>query len=87
MLESIGASFLSPTLNNPLVISFGLGLIRSVSGWLYHALEDNRITRYELKQLLHTFLRMIPQVLGWSAVGVPEVAFLSDMALSAVKKK
>jgi len=66
--------------SNPVIKSAILGLIRSILGWLYNALEDWKITRPELSQLGATVARTFLQVLGWESLGAPgEVALLSDM--------
>lgn len=86
VVAELATSMTSISLNNPLVTSLGLGLIRAVCGWAYHALENGKITIPEWKQLLHTILRFIPQVLSLAAIGIPALAFLTDMGLCRLEK-
>lgn len=71
---------------NPLFRTAIVSLARSVSGWLYHALEDGKIEIPEIKELGVTFLRMIPQAVGLGAFGIPaEGALITDITFSRIK--
>lgn len=89
---SIVNSLLEFSLNNPLVQATVIGLVRGVAGWAQHALEDGNVSLPELKQLGATILRLLPQSIGLSALGLPAVgALFSDVFVTklakAVKKK
>jgi len=79
-------SFAELNLSNPLLRTAVVSLARSVSGWLYHALEDGKIDMPEIKELAITFFRMIPQAVGLSAFGIPvEGALITDITFSRIK--
>lgn len=40
-----------------LIIAIGLPVLRSVGGWVSYALEDNKISKFELKKLFNTILK------------------------------
>jgi hypothetical protein len=68
------------------VKSVAPALVRGLAGWLYHSLEDGKIEVPEWRLLLHTWLRIIPQVVGLAAFGIPvEAAVFSDIAIERVK--
>ena len=81
-----------------LAIVVGVPIIRSVSGWLHHSLEDGKICTFELKKLADTVLRLgISGILiyfGASGIGLDvdvitasASAFVLDLLISAMKSK
>ncbi|MBI2112224.1 hypothetical protein HYT52_01685 [Candidatus Woesearchaeota archaeon] len=75
-------------LGNPAIRTVGVALARSFLGWVENILEDGKFDMYDLKQLLVTFVRTIPQALGWNATGLPvEAALLSDFFGTKLFKK
>ena len=79
-------------------IIVGLPIVRSGCGWAVHALEDNKVTRIELKLLLATVVRVgsigLIGYLGLNSAGleVPALAtaagaYIADKLFSALKKK
>lgn len=79
-------------------ILVGVPVLRSISGWLSKALEDNKITKYEIAQLLSTIVRVGSiTVVGWvglnefgidvSVFGASAGAFILDMLIRALKTK
>lgn len=78
---------------NPLVQSVLVGLVRGLAGWIQHAMEDGKIELPELKELGSTMLRLLPQSLGLSALGLPAVGalfsdvFVTKLAKAVEKKK
>lgn len=79
------------SISNPLIVSAAVAALRSFMGWLENASADGKVTMFEIKQLVGTFLRVIPQSLGLAAFGIPEAgAFITDMVFSKLassKKK
>ena len=78
-------------------IILGIPVIRSVGGWLNNALEDKRITPFEVQELLRTVIRVetiaIMTYLGLGGLGydVTEIgavasAFIIDMLFGSLKK-
>ena len=76
----------------------GIPMLRSVSGWAVKALEDNKIERFEVKQLVSTMIRVgLISVAGYlslnelgmdvSALAASFGAIIADMLFSAMKKK
>ena len=79
-------------------IVVGLPVIRSISGWAVKALEDKKVTNFELKQLVSTIVRVgsigLVAYFGINAAGfdvsalaTAAGAYLADIVLSAVKAK
>ena len=74
------------------LVVVGVPVLRSVAGWLQKALEDNKITSFEYKQLLSTVLRLgVPGLALYYGMEVPaEVAatipLLVDYVYSLLKK-
>lgn len=93
-IEQVLLDFTQISVGNPLFQSALVGLARGIFGWIENATGDGKITWPELKKLLETIFRMIPQVLGLGAllgdIG-PAAAFFSDWVLvkiaNALKKK
>ena len=56
-------------------IFIAVPVVRSVVGWLGHALKDNRITRFERRQLYRTVLSVgltsVMVYIGLDKMGVP----------------
>ena len=72
---------------NPLVQATVIGLLRGLAGWVQHSLEDNKITLPEIKQLISTILRVLPQSIGLTAFGIPAVgALFSDVFVTKLAK-
>jgi len=78
-------------------IIIGMPVLRSVGGWAVKALEDNKITTFELKLLASTVIRV--GVIGTvtylglngagvdvSAMGAACGAIVADMLFKALKK-
>ena len=92
-VEEVVFSFAQIGLGNPLVQSFAIGLIRAFGGWIQHAFEDGKITWPEIKELGASWFRVLPQVIGLSAAGIPPVAalatdvFVTKLAKVADNKK
>jgi small-conductance mechanosensitive channel len=67
-----------------ILIPFGAGLLRSVSGWLENALEDGKISQFEWGQLGSTVINVailsFGALFGLSALGF-DVNALSASAL------
>ncbi len=72
-------------------------IIRSVSGWAVKALADNRITRFEWRQLTQTVIRVgtigLMGYFGLSIAGIDNAAiasaigaFFADKAFNALKQ-
>ena len=72
-------------------------LLRSVGGWLYKALEDKKVSRYEWKELLKTIIRtttigtfVLLGAQNWGIdinyVGSAVTAILLDWIVSAIKE-
>jgi len=86
-------SFGVMSLANPLVRGLAIAVVRSLAGWIENSLEDGKITFPEVKQLIGTMFRVIPQSLGLEAIapGSGVGALFTDFALvklsNAVKKK
>ena len=77
--------------------AIGIPLLRSIGGWATKALEDNKVTKFELKQLLSTVLRtgIIAVMIYFgadgfgidvTAIGSAAGAVVFDMLLSAFKE-
>ena len=65
-------------------------IIRSVSGWAVKALADNRITRFEWRQLAQTVVRVgtvgLMGYFGLSIIGVDNAAIASAIGAFFVDK-
>ena len=42
----------------PLLLAIGTPIVRSVLGWLQHALADRKVTKFEWRQLAETTVRV-----------------------------
>lgn len=72
---------------NPLVQAVLLGLVRGLAGWAEHAAKDGKISWPELQELGATMLRLLPQTVGLSALGIPPVgALFSDVFVTKLAK-
>ena len=71
--------------------------VRSFTGWAAKALKDNRVTKFEMRQLLQTIIRVgtigIFGYIGLSVVGIDNAmiasavgAFFADKILNALKQ-
>jgi len=80
------------------VIVVGMPVVRSVVGWAEHALKDNKVTRFEAKELLTTVTRVgtvgLVAYFGLSSMGfdIPALAvgasaWIFDKIISAMKEK
>jgi len=78
-------------------IIVGMGIGRSVAGWAVHALEDNKISKFELKQLVATVVRVgilgVVAYTGFAVAGVDNAAvagavagFVADKLFGALKE-
>jgi hypothetical protein len=86
-IEEVVFSFAQIGLSNPLAQAFVIGGIRALGGWLQHAFEDGKITWPELKELGASMLRVLPQVIGLTALGVPAVgALITDVFVTKAAK-
>lgn len=76
----------------------GIPILRSVAGWAEHALKDNKVTKFELKKMFVTIVRVgaigIVGYLGLNGVGVDVSgiaagagAFIFDKVIHSVKKE
>ena len=77
-------------------VFIGVPVIRSLGGWLTHALQDNKITWPEWRLLIETILRVglmgIALWIGLEGLGIDvqaivaaAVAYLLDLILRAIK--
>lgn len=84
-------------IKNALII-IGIPIFRSIAGWAENALKDNKISKFEIKELITTIIRV--GIIGFStfyglngmgidvnAVGAGSAAILVDMLFSKIKKK
>jgi len=66
------------------LILVGAPVLRSVAGWASKALEDNRITRFELKKLAYTIvntgLLAVFGYAGFKLAGVDNAALAGGIA-------
>jgi hypothetical protein len=80
-----------------IAILIGVPVARSVAGWATTALEDNKINKFEVQQLLATIVRVgilsTMAYLGLQSAGVDQAAlvgavsgFFADKVFSAMKK-
>ena len=80
-----------------LLIVAGVPVVRSASGWAVKALADNRITRFEWRQLAQTVIRVgtigLMGYFGLSFFGIDNAAiasaigaFFVDKAFNALKQ-
>jgi hypothetical protein len=80
-----------------IAIVVGGPVIRSVAGWARVALKDNKVTNFEIKQLLETIVRVgtigVFAYFGLEATGVDQAAiiatasaFFADKVFSAIEK-
>ena len=73
-----------------LLIVAGMPVARSVSGWAVKALADNRITRFEWKQLTQTVIKVgtigLMGYFGLSILGVDNAALASAIGAFFVDK-
>lgn len=84
---AIWESLFQFTLANPLVQATLLGLFRGLAGWVQHAAEDGEIDMPEIKELIATVLRVLPQGVGLAAFGIPPVgALFSDVFVTKFAK-
>ena len=76
------------------MIVLGAPIARSIFGWAEHAFNDNKITKFEVKQLLSTVIRVgalgLMGYIGMSVAGIDNAAlasmagaFLGDKVLHA----
>jgi len=80
------AKFLELSFNNPVIVGLGVGVVRTFWGWLENAAKDGRISGFEVRQLIETMCRVIPQAIGLMAFGLPaEAALGTDMFYKAIK--
>lgn len=94
-MDGIGIlnSLIDLSLANPLVQTTIVSAVRTFFGWAQHALDDDKVDKNELKELVQTFCRMLPQGIGLSALGIPAVGalfsdiFVTKLAKVADKKK
>ena len=71
------------SLTNPAVRAFGVGVIRSVLGYLENVASGK--TEWSWNKFAETFLRIMPQAFGLSAAGIPpEAALVTDWGVGKV---
>jgi len=82
----------------PVLQAVGVGVVRSAAGWLNNALEDGKITKFELAKLGETVVRvgLITGALYYgvtglfgvevSTLGAAAGAYVFDRLLKALKK-
>lgn len=79
-------------------IILGAGVVRSVAGWLPKAMADNKIVKFEVKQLVQTTIRIgtigLFGYFGFAIAGVENTAvaaavgaFFADKIFNAMKQK
>jgi len=84
--------FTNISLSNPIGVSFGVGLVRSLAGWFEGMAVDWRkgkiVRKPDFGKFVETLFRVMPQALGLGAVapGAEVGALLSDFALMKAKK-
>jgi len=65
-------------------------IIRSVSGWGVKALKDNRVTKFEMRQLVQTVIRVgtigLMGYFGLSIAGIDNAAIASAIGAFFVDK-
>jgi hypothetical protein len=91
-IEQALLNFVSIGWENPLIQNAAVTLLRALPGWIENATEDLKITWPEIQQLGVTYFRLIPQVLGLSALLGPDAgplgALITDFfATKVIKKK
>lgn len=84
-IEEVIFDFAKIGIENPLIQSLGIGIVRGLAGWIENAFEDGKITRPEFGKLFETMFRIIPQALGLSALGLPAVgSFFTDFLVTKI---
>lgn len=90
-IETVLANFVSISWDNPFIQNAVVTCLRALPGWIENAVEDNKITWPEIQQLGITYFRLIPQVLGLSALLGSEAgtlgALITDFFLTKFQKK
>ena len=87
------ASFIQPALSNPLVVGFGIGIVRSAIGWLEGVARDwhngKRIRRPDFGKFVETMMRIIPQAVALEVTvpGGAVAAMGTDYAIEKFRKK
>jgi len=71
---------------------FGAAIIRNITGYLKKALEDGKLTKYELRMLCATAVTNVLYAVVYILLGLsPETAMgaavLTDIGIGAVKDK
>lgn len=87
MIEQVYLSLTEFTWSNPLIMSAGIAVIRSVAGWIENSLENGKIEEWEWKKLGETIFRVVPQTLGLTALIGPAGAlgtFFTDYIISKI---
>ena len=73
-----------------MLIIVGVPVLRSISGWGVKALADNRITKFEVKQLFQTVIRVgtigLMGFFGLSIAGIDNAAIASAIGAFFVDK-
>ena len=90
---------ITPILNTgkDILVILGTPIIRSVFGWAEKSLNDNKITRFELKKLTQTIIRVgLIAVMGYygftiagvdnAAIAASVGAFFADKLFGALKE-
>jgi len=67
------------------------GIVRSVLGWLENSIKDGKITKFELKELLSTIIRvgligLSSYYLGADPTTAGAIGVVGDIGLYTVKK-
>lgn len=66
--------------SNPVLRSVITAVVRAILGWLENSISGGKWD-FDFRKLLETIFRVLPQALGFGALGAPpETALLSDWA-------
>lgn len=69
------------------ITSIGLTLVRGIAGYLEKWKKTGKRPKFDFNKWLETYLRMIPQVISLSVMGVPvEAAVGTDWLIGKLKK-
>ena len=77
--------FAGPIIAIPYVRAAGVAVVRIGAGWLENTVIKGQ--KFNFRKALETFFRLVPQLAGATAMGIPEAALLTDMAYVGYKKK
>ncbi len=73
-----------------MLVIVGIPVVRSISGWAIKALADNKVTKFEMKQLAQTVVRVgtigLMGYFGLSIAGIDNAAIASAIGAFFVDK-